>query len=173
VEKDPALKYDAGKARMDLLPWNEFQAIAVDYSVAAVAEALQTWWSGRPYPLEFSIPTRQLSGVARVLAFGAAKYAPRGWERGIQYSRIFAAAQRHAAYVAAGELVDAESGQAHESHFWCNVLFLVVFTARGRTDLDDRPDPVPAVVERLKSLEAMVSGWVEMPKPAEPEGGAN
>lgn len=170
---DPAQKFDAGKARFDLIPWNEFQPYAVDYPVAAVAESLAVWWSGRPYPLEMSIPTRQLPGVARVLAFGAAKYAPRGWEKGIPFSRIFAAAQRHAAHVAAGELVDAESGQAHESHFWCNVLFLVVFTARGRTDLDDRPDPVPAVVERLKAVQSMLDGWVEMPPPAKPEEGAN
>lgn len=169
---DQSLKLDANKARFDLLPWNEFQAIAIDYSVAAVAEALQTWWSGRPYSLELSIPTRQLPGVARVLAFGAAKYAPRGWERGIQYSRIFAAAQRHAAYVAAGELVDPESGQAHESHFWCNVLFLVVFTTRGRTDLDDRPDPVPAVAERLARLDEMARQLAGLPAD-EPAGEAN
>lgn len=158
TDSDQSLKRDAGKARPDLIPWNEFVPGPIDYGVAETMESLKVWWSGRPYPLEMSIPTRQLPGIARVLAFGAAKYAPRGWEKGIPYSRLFAAAARHAAYVAAGDLVDAEFGQAHESHFWCNVLFLVVFCARGRTDLDDRPEAVKAVVERLDGLKSLIDG---------------
>lgn len=169
---DTGYKLDAGRLRPDLIPWNEFQAIPVDYTVPAVAEALQVWWSGRPYPLEMSIPTRQLPGIARVLAFGAAKYAERNWEKGIKFSRVFAAAQRHAMSYNAGEILD-EQGQAHESCFWCNVLFLVVFTSRGRTDLDDRPEPVQAVVERLARVDALVQGLAGYTEPPAAGGGSN
>lgn len=155
---DPSQKRDAGKTRLDLVPWNEFDAIAVNHTVEAVDQALKVWWSGRPHPLDFSIPARQIPGIARVLTFGAAKYAPRGWELGIQYSRVFAAACRHAERIQAGEFLDEESGLLHESHFWCNVLFLVVFTARGREDLDDRPDPAPASLAYLERVRSLIAG---------------
>jgi|SRR6185503_10281480 len=158
TDSNQELKRDAGKTRPDLIPWNEFHPIAIDHGVESTAEGLKIWWSAKPFKLELSIPQRQLRGIAAVLAFGAAKYEPRGWERGIPYSRIYAAAQRHAEYVAAGEFIDAESGLAHESHFWCNVLFLVVFAERGRDDLDDRPAPVAAVVERMDALKRLVDG---------------
>lgn len=161
---DQSQKRDQGKPRWDLLPWNEFHAISIDHSVAAVYEGLQMWWSAKPFPLELSIPTRQIPGIVKVLTFGAAKYAPRGWEAGIQYSRLFNAAIRHAEAVAAGDLVDAESGLAHESHFWCNVLFLVVFNTRGRTDLDDRPAAVPAVLADLEALKARMSAMFGEPE---------
>lgn len=158
---DQSQKRDAGKPRPDLIPWNEFEPAAIDYGVESVAESLRQWWSARPVTLTtLSIPTRQLPGIARVLAFGAAKYAPRGWESGIQYSRLFAAAQRHSTCVVAGDLVDAESGLAHESHFWCNVLFLVVFSARGRVDLDDRPPAVPTVIARFDALRQQLASMM-------------
>jgi hypothetical protein len=148
---DPTQKKDAGKSRHDLLPWYEFTESARDLPVEEVAASLRFWWAGAPEPLRLTIPTRQLDGVAKVLAFGAAKYAPRGWEVGISYSRVFAAASRHAAALERGELLDAESGLPHQHHFWCNVLFLVVFAERGRTDLDDRP---PAVAKVKASIDA-------------------
>lgn len=154
---DQNQKKDAGKARLDLVPWNEFEPTPRDWPVDAVDASLKTWWSGKPYGLDLSIPVRQIPGVARVLAFGAQKYRARGWEDGIPFSRIFAAACRHASAHAAGEFLDEESGLPHESHFWCNVLFLVVLTARGRADLDDRPAPVAAVRAKLEALESLVS----------------
>lgn len=164
---DQNQKKDAGKARLDLVPWHEFSATPRDYTVAQIDDSLKTWWCGRPFALEVGIPTRQIPGVAKVLAFGAAKYRPRGWEDGIAFSRIFAAACRHASALASGEFLDPETNLPHESHFWCNVLFLVVLTARGRTDLDDRPAPVPAVRARLGQLEALVSKLTgQAPAPA-------
>lgn len=172
TDSNQNLKKDAGKPRYDLLPWHEFQTIAVDHSVASVYEALKMWWRGRPNALELSIPERQIPGIAQVLAFGAAKYAPRGWEAGIPLSRVFAAAARHATAHNNGEMLDPESGLPHESHFWCNVLFIAVFAARGRTDLDDRPEAVPEVVEYLGRIQATfdaLTGRTPPPTPR-PEG---
>ncbi len=151
-----ATKYDSGKSRHDLLPWHEFTENPRDIPVDEMAELLRFWWVGAPHPLQTAIPTRQLHGIATVLGFGAAKYAPRGWESGITFSRVFAAASRHAAALERGELLDPESGLPHQHHFWCNVLFLVVFTERGRTDLDDRPTAVASVVARLDATRAQI-----------------
>lgn len=155
---DQTLKKDAGKARPDLIPWAEITVLgqeAENYTPGQVLQAMKLWWTAKPHALAISIPARQLPGIAQVLAFGAEKYAPRGWEAGIPFSRVFAAAARHATAWAAGEHLDAESGLAHEAHFWCNVLFLAVLTERGRTDLDDRPAGARASVEKMDSMRAL------------------
>lgn len=154
---DQSQKKDAGKIRYDLVPWGEIDVSEQDYTVAAVLDTLKLWWTGRPFELEVSIPKRQLPGLARVLTFGAAKYAARGWEAGIPFSRVFAAAVRHGMAHQAGEYLDEESGLPHEAHLWCNVLLLVVFAKRGRTNLDDRPDPAAASTERLDRVKALIA----------------
>ena len=155
---DSTQKKDAGKTRYDLVPWAEFTVTNDDYRVQDVYASLKLWWTGKPYPLQVGIPKRQLPYLARVLTFGAAKYAPRGWEAGIPFSRVFAAACRHAEAYLAGEYLDAETGLPHESHLWCNVLFLVVYTARGRAvDLDDRPTAAAASRDKLDEMVALVS----------------
>jgi hypothetical protein len=152
------MKHDGGKARPDLLPFPDFEITDDRLDLGHAYEALKIWFHGAPFKLEVAIPRAELQYVARVLGFGAAKYVPRGWEAGIAYSRIFAAAARHAEAHARGDYLDEESGLPHASHFWCNVLFLVVFTARGRTDLDDRPTAHPAVRARLDRLQTLVAG---------------
>lgn len=159
---DQNQKKDAGKARFDLVPWGDIPLTDTDYPVDAVLSALQTWWTGRPFGLQLPLPRRQVLGVAQVLGMGAAKYSPRGWEAGISYSRVFAAAVRHGRAYLAGEHVDPESGLAHESHFWCNVVFLVTFHARNQgAALDDRPEAsarTRADLDRLEALSAQLSG---------------
>lgn len=150
-------KKDAGKARYDLVPWGEVQITGDDYRVQDVFDSLKMWWTGRPYRLQVGVPKRQLPYLAKVLTFGAAKYAPRGWEAGIPFSRVFSAAARHASAHLAGEYLDEETGLPHESHLWCNVLFLLVYTARGRTDLDDRPEASAETKTALDRMQALVS----------------
>lgn len=150
-------KLDAGKPRFDLLPWGDFSIGDANDAVGEVFAALAVWWSGRPFVYQPRIPRQQLAGIAAVLAFGAAKYEPRGWEKGILYSRIFAAAARHVDAFAKGEIIDPESGLPHQHHFWCNALFLAVYQARGRTDLDDRPAASPATRAKLDAMEAMAA----------------
>lgn len=149
------LKKDTGKTRYDLVPWGELAVTDADFSVEAVLSALQTWWTGKPFALQLPLPRRQLLGLAAVLTMGAAKYEPRAWEKGIAFSRVFAAACRHAYAHLAGDGVDPESGLPHENHLWANVVFLVTFTARGRTDLDDRPEASASTKARLDLLQAL------------------
>jgi len=154
---DQNQKKDAGKPRWDLFPFADVSVTDQDYRVQDVFDSLKLWWTGRPYGLEVAIPARQLPYLVRVLSFGAAKYSPRGWEAGIPFSRVFAAAARHASAHLAGEYLDEETGLPHESHLWCNVLFLVVFSARGREDLDDRPEPSAETTKALDQMKALMA----------------
>lgn len=162
---------NAGKARYDLIPWADIRVTDNWIPVEAAYDALKLWFTGAPTPLDVPIPRAELRGVAGVLAFGAAKYAPRNWEKGLPYSETFAAAARHAEAVAFGDAIDPESGQLHASHFWCNFLFLVVFSSRNRTDLDDRPPASPATRAKLDRMQAMIDA--ENPRrapPTDPKG---
>lgn len=85
------------------------------------------------------LPFDAVGDIVKVLEFGSRKYAERNWEKGIAYSRVFAAAQRHLTSWWQGEDKDPESGLSHLAHASCCTLFLLAFVARKRTDLDDRP----------------------------------
>jgi hypothetical protein len=154
---DQSQKKDAGKARYDLIPWADITVTDQDYTPAQAIQAVRLWWSAKPHRFSISVPARQLPGIAAVLGFGTAKYAARGWEAGISFSRVFAAATRHALAWAAGEHIDPESGLAHESHFWCNLVFLQAFAERGLTGgtFDDRPVADAKSVETLDRMHAV------------------
>lgn len=85
-----------------------------------------------------------IGGTVDVLAFGAAKYAPRNWEKGIVYSRVYAAALRHMTAWWMGEDGDQETGLSHLDHAACCLMFLQAYTKRGIPGLDDRPNKEPA-----------------------------
>ena len=85
------------------------------------------------------LPYDAVAQVVAVLLCGAQKYAERNWEGGISYSRLFAATQRHMIAWWQGEDADPETGLHPLAHAACDVLFLLAFAVRGRTDLDDRP----------------------------------
>lgn len=101
-----AQKFDSGKVRFSLLPWD------------AVTE------------------------VARVFTFGAEKYDARNWEKGLTYSRIYDATQRHlTSWFQQRQTLDPDGTglrQLGQAAFGC--LALLAFELRGRTDLDDRPE---------------------------------
>lgn len=75
--------------------------------------------------------------TADVLAFGAAKYRERNWERGMSWGRCFGALMRHMWAWWAGERNDPESGLPHLAHAACCLMFLVAYEARS-VGTDDR-----------------------------------
>lgn len=77
------------------------------------------------------VPFDALLMVGHVLAFGANKYEHRGWEKGLDRGRIFAAAQRHLAQWATGQNNDPESGLSHVAHAACCCLMLLASELRG------------------------------------------
>lgn len=88
-------------------------------------------------PMVSLIPTRPLLDVARVLTYGAQKYDPYNWAKGIKWSRLMDAKLRHTLAFNAGEDLDPESGLPHLAHSICSDLFLLEFMHTHR-ELDDR-----------------------------------
>lgn len=76
--------------------------------------------------------------VVSVLAFGAKKYAPRNWEKGMAWSRLFSATQRHLTAWWQREGDDPDTGYSHLWHAGCCVVFLIAYELRGVGE-DDRP----------------------------------
>ena len=67
-----------------------------------------------------------LEEMAKILTFGAGKYAPDNW-KGLDPERILAALYRHLLASHKGELIDKESGLSHMSHIAVNAMFLYWF----------------------------------------------
>lgn len=84
------------------------------------------------------IPPFALEELARVFSYGAEKYGARNWEAGLDWGRLFAAAQRHLWSWWAGEDADEETGISHLAHAAWNCLALLEF-ARTHPERDDRP----------------------------------
>jgi len=83
------------------------------------------------------LDNKAMEGIAKVLSFGARKYAAHNWRGGIHYSRLMAAAYRHLGAINDGEDLDSESGLPHIDHLGCCVMFLSNMM-KTRPDLDDR-----------------------------------
>lgn len=91
--------------------------------------------TGKP-PLELLSP-RYLEGTAKVLGFGAQKYAAWNWSKGIHYSRLIGGILRHVTAFQAGEDIDPESGLPHLYHASCGLMFLTEMQ-HLHPELDDR-----------------------------------
>lgn len=77
-----------------------------------------------------------MEGLAKVLDFGAKKYAVDNWRAGFPYSRIIGSLERHLNAIKRGELTDGESGLPHIDHVGANWMFLSYFM-KARPDLND------------------------------------
>jgi hypothetical protein len=88
-------------------------------------------------PMMDLIPSESLLEVAKVMTFGATKYGKHNWREGIEWSRVYAAAQRHMLKWNAGETCDEETGLNHLAHACVNMLFLLYYAEKHK-DLDDR-----------------------------------
>lgn len=74
------------------------------------------------------IPLGAVQEIAKVMTFGANKYADNGWKTLPRAEeRYTGALLRHLTAIQSGEQVDPESGLPHISHVACNALFLTHF----------------------------------------------
>lgn len=75
--------------------------------------------------------------LSRVLTFGAKKYAPDNWRKGIKFSRLIAALLRHTFAYMMGFNSDEETGLDHMAHAMCCCMFLI-WLRRKKPEFDDR-----------------------------------
>lgn len=85
------------------------------------------------------LPFDAASSIVDVLTFGAKKYSPRNWERGMSWDRPFDACLRHLTAWWSGEKQDPETGLPHLAHAGCCILFLIAYERRG-VGRDTRPN---------------------------------
>lgn len=87
------------------------------------------------------IPVECIEALGKVLTMGAEKYHDNSWREGMNYSRVYAATQRHLqAFWGESQDTDAESKLPHLFHALCNISFLITYEEnkeRYRT-FDDR-----------------------------------
>lgn len=76
-------------------------------------------------------------GVAKVMTLGAIKYDDYNWAKGMKWSRLYDAAQRHLLQFWSGEDNDNETALSHLLHAGCCIMMLYWHTM-FRRDLDDR-----------------------------------
>lgn len=81
------------------------------------------------------VDPKWLLDLARVLGYGAEKYSAHNWRSGLNWSRLYAAAQRHLLAFQSGELNDPESGQSHLLHAACNLMML--YSVLDKSELND------------------------------------
>lgn len=90
-----------------------------------VSDALGGLKHDQDKPMYNLIPANAIESLAKVLTFGANKYAPNSWqnvEDGLE--RYRAALLRHTFAMQRGELIDDESGLPHSAHAMCCAAFI-------------------------------------------------
>jgi len=87
------------------------------------------------------ISSEAIEELGKVLTYGCEKYGDRNWEKGIKFSRVYAAILRHLVLGWwQGKDNDEESGINHLSHALTGLMFLITYVKRGMKEWDDRPN---------------------------------
>lgn len=85
------------------------------------------------------VPPLAVMAIARGLTYGAIKYSPHNFRRGIKISRLMAALERHWLKWKSGEDFDADSNLEHLDSI-ASTLAMIIEMKFLRPDLDDRYD---------------------------------
>ena len=84
-------------------------------------------------PMMGLIPPKAEEALARVLTFGAKKYAPDNWRKVPDAQRRYMdACLRHLNAHRKGEGSDPETGESHLAHAACCVMFLLELVEDGK-----------------------------------------
>ncbi len=91
------------------------------------------------------VPPEAIEAIARVAgqACETGKYPERNWEKGMEWTRQYASAQRHLLKWMKGEDNDLDTGLPHLEHALWRIAALITY-ARRRIGEDDRPEPLSA-----------------------------
>lgn len=66
---------------------------------------------------------KSLIPLVRVLEYGAEKYSPNNWKKGLNNIEILESLCRHLFCLLSGEINDKESGLEHIGHIMANAMF--------------------------------------------------
>lgn len=80
---------------------------------------------------------KSLESMVEVLEFGAIKYDPYNWTKGMPVTKVSESLLRHMFAFLKGENKDSESGLDHLGHIMCNAMFLS-YIMREKPHFDDR-----------------------------------
>ena len=102
------------------------------------------------------LPVDALEEIAKVLTFGAIKYAAGNWATGsgFKWSRLAGALLRHIFAWMRGEDRDPESGISHLAHAGCMLLFLLSHVLRNHGEDDRAPTGQYQQRRRTRAKEA-------------------
>ncbi len=78
-----------------------------------------------------------LTDTAMVFGYGAVKYPPNNWRKGMHVTRILNSVHRHVLALQNGEDIDEESGLKHAAHAMSG-LMMFIGTMRDMPEFDDR-----------------------------------
>jgi hypothetical protein len=101
------------------------------------------------------IPPEVMFGLGKALGYGAKKYNDRNWENGMDWSRMFAAAQRHLWAFWAGQNIDDDSKLHHLESALFSIAALYTYARRG-AGKDNRKQLTPNYIE------AIINGWKDV-----------
>ena len=131
-------EYDVFRADIGLCPLHHTEQLLLDKQNSSPKE-YPTATKADQQKLRYDlIPPEAMEAVAERFTLGAGKYEPRNWEKGMNWSRVFAAMMRHVWKWWGGEDIDPEDGGHHlAAVIWC-AMVLMTYVKRG-SGTDDRP----------------------------------
>jgi len=100
-----------------------------------------------------------INELAKVLTFGAAKYADNNWRKGMKWSRVIGSLKRHLTAIESGEDFDKETGLLHAAHVMCNAMFLVDYY-KIYPQGDDRPHNYLATPKIGLDIDEVLCDWI-------------
>lgn len=90
------------------------------------------------------VDLNSLEPMVKVLMYGAEKYSPNNWRKGLKVTEIYESMFRHLIQLMGGEDIDSESGLPHIGHIQCNAMFMA-YMLENREDMDDREPHLIAI----------------------------
>lgn len=91
--------------------------------------------TGKP-PLDL-VEAHFIEDVGRVLLFGADKYSPNNWQKGMSLGKCLAGVLRHTYAMLRGEHLDPETGLSHAAHAACGLMFAHYYIRNGMLSVPD------------------------------------
>lgn len=106
------------------------------------------------------VPAYAQEQYARVLTAGAAKYADRNWEKGMEWSKVLSSMKRHILAFERGEDFDPETGLLHMAHVMCNAAFMTEYY-KIYPQGDDRPHTYLDLPKIGLDIDEVICNWIE------------